>query len=382
MQLWQEVVFHPPMMMMMRGSIADSPVQDHCFPQQQQQHTFPILDLDIVPEERRSRNNDDDDDVSSNFYTQRPLEQWEVVEFGEHLEEITQKLERQLLLHKHIDELFQKYKNKIEPSLEDPLLDTQPCTSVSGPGEMSTLVINNEDGQVRGWVKYQRGDRFRVNFKHAQERGEFYFQLPDTNTQAHVKDMGNYICWSMAGFISMYASAIAMGFHDIWESHSAVRLWLGFRDTCLFTLVCYWLITTSEAANASAFVVGVWLSFLTFGAIAAGGFLRKLQYDFETRTVRNGPFLFLVQKIFGFSDEDMLLLQKARSMHFNPQDYPPPFVEDTCVVCLTEPSTLVFLPCNHQITCHFCSKKVSKCPKCRSKICWGVNPPCPPTTDM
>eukprot|EP00457_Paulinella_chromatophora_P007652 gb/GEZN01007676.1/.p1 GENE.gb/GEZN01007676.1/~~gb/GEZN01007676.1/.p1 ORF type:complete len:432 (+),score=76.13 gb/GEZN01007676.1/:95-1390(+) len=42
--------------------------------------------------------------------------------------------------------------------------------------------------------------------------------------------------------------------------------------------------------------------------------------------------------------------------------------EKTCVVCLEEPSAIVFLPCRHMKTCQTCSEPLKHCPLCRALI--------------
>ncbi|KHN83411.1 RING finger protein B [Toxocara canis] len=42
--------------------------------------------------------------------------------------------------------------------------------------------------------------------------------------------------------------------------------------------------------------------------------------------------------------------------------------EDMCVVCNKEKATMTFNPCRHRNSCHNCSPKLTKCPKCSEFI--------------
>jgi uncharacterized membrane protein YkvA (DUF1232 family) len=44
------------------------------------------------------------------------------------------------------------------------------------------------------------------------------------------------------------------------------------------------------------------------------------------------------------------------------------FVEETCVVCLENSSSIRFNDCNHQICCSDCSQSLNQCPFCRKLI--------------
>mmetsp|Transcript_25383 Transcript_25383/g.33140 ORF Transcript_25383/g.33140 Transcript_25383/m.33140 type:complete len:497 (+) Transcript_25383:213-1703(+) len=57
-----------------------------------------------------------------------------------------------------------------------------------------------------------------------------------------------------------------------------------------------------------------------------------------------GEEIFLIKEIFGLDDSS----------------------SQECVVCLTDPKDITFLPCRHLCVCKDCSKHVDKCPVCRS----------------
>lgn len=42
--------------------------------------------------------------------------------------------------------------------------------------------------------------------------------------------------------------------------------------------------------------------------------------------------------------------------------------ERACVVCTENLANIAFSPCGHAVTCDVCSRKVQKCPMCRSDI--------------
>lgn len=46
-----------------------------------------------------------------------------------------------------------------------------------------------------------------------------------------------------------------------------------------------------------------------------------------------------------------------------------------CSICISEPKTLIFVPCGHFCSCNTCSSKIkNKCPICRSDIACMISP--------
>lgn len=46
--------------------------------------------------------------------------------------------------------------------------------------------------------------------------------------------------------------------------------------------------------------------------------------------------------------------------------------QEKCTVCWSEKIEIKFEPCNHFVCCQFCTKKINKCPVCRSEIMYTV----------
>lgn len=46
--------------------------------------------------------------------------------------------------------------------------------------------------------------------------------------------------------------------------------------------------------------------------------------------------------------------------------------ENECIICFSNLITVVFLPCNHKISCFICANKLNNCPICRTTICQKI----------
>lgn len=85
---------------------------------------------------------------------------------------------------------------------------------------------------------------------------------------------------------------------------------------------------------------------------------------------------FKILGIYPFWKPGMVILPEGEEKDTDPSKkekldkdvYDNLFVSNNCLICLDENPQVIFLPCNHHVSCFSCSTSFSICPVCRTKI--------------